>query len=188
VARFEVRAGDSPAFGGGERSQVGASDLTGGIAGQTLWYKFSTKFDPSFPQNHADLGWGVTNAWHPNSDTGSSPFQFAVGQRNGYWSLAIQQQSAPGVYLKTFTIWEVPLGTDWHDVKLEVHFSTSDTQGWIKLWHNGVQQTFTNGADTYYVRTLIPGTTTVYYKEGLYREPTTPTDIVYMTGVRVTDG
>ena len=188
VARFEVRSGDVPEFGGGERSQVGANDLTGGTEGQTRWYEFSTKFDPTFPQNHADLGWGVTNGWHPNSSTGSSPFQWAVGTRNGYWSLNVNRQSAPGVYLDTTTIYEVPLGTDWHDVTMQVHFSTSETEGWIRLWHNGVRQTFSNGADTYYASTLVPGTTTVYYKEGYYREAMRPTGIVYSTGVRVTAG
>ncbi len=49
---------------------------------------------------------------------------------------------------------------------MQVHFSTSDTTGWIRLWLGGVRQTFLNGADTYFVRTLVPGTTTVYYKEG----------------------
>jgi hypothetical protein len=189
AARFEVRAGDYPGFPSGERSQVGSnSSQTGGTEGQTRWYEFSTRFDPTFPKNHADLGWGVTNGWHPNSSTGSSPFQWAVGQRNGYWSLTTQKQSSPGVYLSTSTIFEVPLGTAWHDVKMQVHFSTSDAKGWIRLWHNGVRQTFSNGADTYYVRTLVPGTTTVYYKEGYYRQAMKPTGIVYTTGVRVTDG
>ena len=67
VARFEVRAGDAPPFGGVERSEVQAdAATTGGAEGQDRWYRFSTKFDPTFPQNHADLGWAVTNQWHPN--------------------------------------------------------------------------------------------------------------------------
>jgi hypothetical protein len=186
VARFEVRPGDVPPFGGGERSQVQADNNTGGTEGQTLWYQFSVKFDPSFPQNHADLGWEVTNSWHPDSNTGSGPFQWGVGMKNGAWSLTIQKQSSPGVYIQAFSIYDTPLDVgQWHDVKMEVHFSTSDSQGWIKLWMNGVPQTFINGADTYNVRTLVPGTSTVYYKEGIYREPTTSTDILYTTGFEV---
>jgi hypothetical protein len=186
AARFEVRSGDVSEFGGGERSQVGSNESdTGGTEGQTRWYQFSTKFDPTFPQNHADLGWGVTNGWHPDSSTGSSPFNWGVGMKNGYWSLTIAKQSSPGVYLQTFSIFDTPLNVgQWHDVKMQVHFSTSDTAGWIRLWLNGVRQTFLNGADTYFVRTLIPGTTTVYYKEGLYRAPIAPTDIVYTAGFR----
>ena len=175
----------TPAFGGGERSQVGADDITGGTEGQTRWYEFSTKFDPTFPQNHADLGWGVTNGWHPDSGTGSGPFQWGVGTKNGYWSLIINKQSSPGAYLQTFSIFDTPLNVgQWHDVKMQVHFSTSDTTGWIRLWLGGVRQTFLNGADTYFVRTLVPGTTTVYYKEGYYREAMAPTGVVFTTGFR----
>ena len=69
-------------------------------------------------------------------------------------------------------------------MKMQIHWSTSDTTGWIRLWHNGIRQTFLNGADTYFVRTLVPGTTTTYYKEGYYRQAIKPTGIVYHTGFR----
>ena len=111
-----------------------------------------------------------------------------MGSDNGYWSLTIEKQSAPGTYLQTFSIFDTPLNVgQWHDVKMQVHFSTSDTTGWIRLWLGGVRQTFLNGADTYFVRTLVPGTTTVYYKEGMSREPMAPTDIMYSTGFRCAD-
>lgn len=185
VARFEVRSGDVPSFGGGERSEVqSAGSQTGGGEGQIRWYQFSTRFDPSFPQNHRDLGWGVTNQWHANASTGSPPVAWVVNARNGYWSLFIQRQSSPGAYLNTFPIFDVPLGTDWRDVKMQVNWSTSDTAGWVRLWLNGVRQTFVNGADTYYVRTMIPGTSSVYYKEGYYRQAMKPTGIVYHAGFR----
>ena len=188
VARFEVRAGDVPSFGGGERSEVGADEATtGGTEGQTRWYQFSTKFDSTFPQNHADLGWGLTNQWHPDS-IGSPPVSWGVGIKNGYWSLTIAKQSSPGTYLGTYSIFDTPLATgQWHDVMMQVHWSKSDTTGWIRLWLNGIRQTFLNGTDTYFVRTLIPGTTTVYYKEGVYRAPMAPTAIVYHTGFRSAD-
>ena len=70
---------------------------------------------------------------------------------------------------------------------MQIHWSASDTDGWIRLWHNGVRQTFVDGADTYFVRTLIPGTTSNYYKEGYYRKPMSPTGIVYHTGFRCAD-
>ncbi|QYB08126.1 polysaccharide lyase [Rhodococcus sp. USK10] len=185
AARFEVRSGDVPSFGGGERSEVAAEDNTGGFEGQTRWYQFSTKFDSAFPQNHATLGWGLTNQWHQDAGIGSPPVAWSVGQRDGYWSLVVQKQSAPGVYLDTPTLFETPLDVGrWHDVQMQINWSASDTAGWIKLWLNGVPQTFTNGADTYFVRTLIPGTTTVYYKEGYYRQPMQPTGVVFHTGFR----
>ena len=183
VARYELDGGDTD--GGVQRTEVSADESTGGTEGQTLWYQFSTKFDPAFPQNHRDLGWGLTNQWHADVDTGSPPIGWYVDQRNGFWSLTVQKQSSPGVYLQTFSIFELPLGTDWHDVKMQIRWSSSDTVGSIKLWLNGVRQMFTNGSDTYNVRTLIPGTKTVYYKEGYYRKAMQPTGIVYHTGFRV---
>ncbi|WP_235632706.1 polysaccharide lyase [Mycolicibacterium fluoranthenivorans] len=189
VARFEVRPGDVPPFGGGERAEVqgGAAD-TGGAEGQTRWYRFSTKFDPTFPMNHGDLGWGVTNQWHQDGSAGSPPVSWTVDGRNGYWSLTIEKQSSPGVWVDTFSIFDTPLDVgQWHDVTMQINWSASDEKGWIRLWHNGVRQTFGNGSDTYFVRTLVPGDADVYYKEGMYRKPTTSTDIVYHAGFRSAD-
>ena len=188
VARFEVRPGDVPPFGGGERSEVEGGPETGGADGQTRWYQFSTKFDPSFPLNHADLGWGVTNQFHARNAGGSPPVSWTVDGKNGYWSLTIEKQSAPGAYLQTIPIFDTPLNVgQWHDVTMQINWSTSDETGWIRLWHNGTRQTFLNGTDTYFVRTLIPGATGVYYKEGVYRQPISSTDIVYHTGFRSAD-
>jgi hypothetical protein len=189
VARFEVHSGDVPSFGGGERSEVQADEATtGGTEGQIRWYRYSTKFDSTFPQNHADLGWGWTNQWHQDSSIGSPTVSWGVDMKDGYWSLTIQKQSSPRVYLQKFSIFDTPLATgQWHDVTMQICWSTSDTTRWIRLWLNGIRQTFLNGADTYFVRALIPGTTTVYYKEGMCREAMDPTDIVYHTGFRSAD-
>lgn len=184
AARFEVRSGDVPPFGGSERSEVQADNSTGGAEGQTMWYAFSTRFDPSFPRNHADLGWGLTNQWHATDAGGSPPVGWYVDQRNGFWSLTIHKQSSPGSYLQKFSIFDVPLGSDWHDVRMQIRWSSSDAVGFIRLWLNGVRQTFSNGSDTYSVRTLVPGTDSVYYKEGMYRAPMAVTDIVYHAGFR----
>lgn len=183
VARFEVRPGDVPPFGGGERAEVQGNSSTGGAEGDTRWYRFSTKFDPSFPMNHAELGWGVTNQWHQGSSLGSPPISWTVDKTDGFWSLSIEKQSAPGVFISTFPIFETPLNVgQWHDVMMEIHWSVSDDKGWIKLWHNGVRQTLVTGGDTYFGRTLIPGAPTVYYKEGMYRRATGATDVVFHTG------
>jgi hypothetical protein len=186
AARFEVRSGDWSGFATGERSDVGsnASD-TGGTEGQVRWYKFSTMFEPGFPQNHADLGWGVTNGCHPTSSRGSAGFEWSVGTRNGYWSLVVDEQTSPGVYVGDRTIFETPLNVgQWHDVKMQVNWSTGIRTGWIRLWVNGVRQNFVDGSDTYFLSTLVPGTTTCYYKEGYYREAMQPTGVVYHTGFR----
>lgn len=186
AGRFEVRAGDWPGFAGGERSDVGSlASQTGGTEGEVRWYQLSTMFDPTFPQNHADLGWGVTNGWHPDTDIGSAGFEWSVGARNGYWSLIVQQQTSPAHWVRRYTIWETPLNVGhWHDVKMQINWSTDIKTGWIRLWVNGVRQTFFGGSDTYFLSTLVPGTTTCYYKEGYYREAVQPTGIVYHAGFR----
>ena len=98
-----------------------------------------------------------------------------MDQRNGYWSLVVNKQSSPGVYLQSSSILDTPLAVgSWHDVTMQILWSTSDDVGWIRLWLNGKRQTFVNGSDTFHVRTLIPGTGTVYYKEGYYRTPMQP--------------
>lgn len=187
AARFEVRPGDVPPFGGGERAEVQGGPDTGGAEGQTRWYRFATMFDPSFPMNHANLGWAVTNQWHADAG-GSPPVSWTTSMKNGYWSLTIERQSAPDAYLGQVTIFDTPLDAgQWHDVMMEINWSSSDTDGWVRLWLNGVRQTFIDGSDTYVVRTLIPGTGSVYYKEGMYRQPTSSTDIVYHTGFRSAD-
>jgi hypothetical protein len=104
---------------------------------------------------------GLTNQWHQDVDAGSPPVGWYVDQRNGYWSLTIQKQSSPGVYVQNLSIFDTPLGTDWHDVKMQIRWSASDTVRFVRLWLNGVRRTFVNGSETYYVRTLIPGTNTV---------------------------
>ncbi len=53
----------------------------------------------------------------------------------------------------------------------------------IRLWHDGVAQTFINGSTTYNIRTLIPGAIPNYIKEGLYRAPRPETGILYHTGL-----
>lgn len=186
VARYEVRSGDVPSFGGNERAEVQApAAQTGGTDGQTLWFAFSTKFDPNFGSDYNVWPqWGMTNQWHPTSSTGSPPFSFML-TTGSTWSLVVNPQSSPGVYLGTKVIWTVPMDRgNWHDIKMEVTFSTSSTVGSIQLWQNGVRQTFVDGSDTYHTSTIIPGTTSVYYKEGLYRAPKSSTDVVYHAGFR----
>jgi hypothetical protein len=184
VARFEVRQGDYPGFPSGDRSEVQSNRVDS--EGQTRWYSFSTKFDPSFPQNHADLGWGVVNQWH-DSGAGSAPLGFIVNGKNGQLSLVAERMAAPGVYLGKVILWQTPLdvGT-WHDFQMRVTWSASDSIGSVELWHDGVLQTLTNGQTEYNVRTLTPGGGGVYYKEGYYRQAgIAPTGVVYHAGFRV---
>ena len=185
VARFEVLPGN-PNEHGTARSEVMGGPDTGGTEGQVMWYQFATKFDPSFPQNHAVLGQGITNQFWGVTGAGP-PLAWSAGKRKGMWSLQVQKQAGPGKYIRSYTISDTPLnpGT-WHDVTMQIRWSSSDNYGWIRLWLNGQRQTFIDRSDTYSVRTMIPGTETVRYKEGYYRDqsPTVPPGIVYHAGFR----
>ena len=119
VARYEIRSGDL--LGPTERSEVAGDEATtGGTEGQIRWYRFSTKFDATFPQNHASLGWGLTNQWHGHGGLTIPSIEWDVHQLNGNWSLVIVKQSSPGAILKIFSIFDVPLGTEWHDVTMQI--------------------------------------------------------------------
>ncbi len=173
AARFEVRTGDVPPFGGGERSEVSGGSASGGREGDVRWYRLATRFDETFPGNHADLGWGVTNQWHDEAPGGSPPISWTVGEQNGQWTLVAERQSRPAGYLGSVVLFSTPLAVgSWHDVTMQVCWSASDSAGFVELWHNGVQQTFTDGTQTYRVRTMVPGSgaPAVYYKEGYYRD------------------
>ena len=201
AATFEVRDGDTPPWGGGERSQVTADgSAADAYEGDTRWYALSTRFDPTFPQNHGwgprDIGFGLTSQFHGLLD-GSPPVAFFSEGAN--MVLKIQQQGAGAVHLHDFNIWETPMSTTWHEIKMQIHWSTDDSLGWIRLWHNGIPQTFLQGpagtrADnntTYYIRTLVPsnppGGEGIFFAQGYYRavEPTSPTGIVYHAGFTV---
>jgi polysaccharide lyase-like protein len=191
AARFEVRTGDVPPFGGDERSEVSGNELSGGGEGQIRWYKFATKFDATFPTNHASLGWGLTNQWNNEvsvgSPPGSPPISWSVSEENGYWTLIAERQSSLGGYLGQVAVFRTPINVgNWHGVKMQVRWSTSDSTGFVRLWLNGARQTFTDGSQTYYLRTLVPASSAVpavYYKEGYYRQNgIVPTGIVYHAG------
>jgi Polysaccharide lyase len=188
AARFEVRSGDVPPFGGGERSEVSGDDRSGGAEGDVRWYRFATRFDRTFPGNHADLGWGLTNQWHGDSDRGSPPLNWTVSEQNGRWTLVADRQSSPGDYLGNVVLFSTPLNAgNWHDVQMRICWSTSDVTGFVELWLNGVRQTFSDGSQQYHVRTLIPASPSpsVYYKEGYYRQKgIAPTGVVYHSGFR----
>ena len=71
VARFVTVT--SPTSGVVSVPRCTTVQITGGTEGQTFWYRFQTKFDATFPQNHASLGWGTTNQWH-----GSGGYRFSA--------------------------------------------------------------------------------------------------------------
>ena len=176
AARIEIRAGDVPSFGGGERSEIqGDPGITGGGEGETFWYEFAVKFDSQFPMNHADLGWGLVNQFD-SQPRGQSPlFGWYVDHKNGYWSL---------VAGKGYIV-DLPLNPDvWQHIKMRVLYSADDTKGALQAWLNGQPLVFTNGETVYHVRTLYSSGAIANYQFGYYRKPMAPTGVVYHAGFR----
>jgi hypothetical protein len=187
AARFEVRSGDWPGFATGERSEVSSNGDpdTGGTEGDVRWYAWQVKFDATFPANHASLGWGATNQWHPLSGTGSPPVSWNVDAVNGKYSLFLEPQSSPGTYLGSYSVLDIPLDYgNWIFVKMQIKWSTSDATGYVRAWINGVAQTLLGGSTTHTKRTLIPGDGGCYYKEGYYRQEMAPTGILFHSGFK----
>jgi len=186
VARYELRTGDGALGENGSvvnRSEVeGPHDKTGANEGDIRWYQFATKFGAGFPIPKGSE-WAVTQDWHSTSPSGSGPIEWNI-DTSGRWCLRVEPQSRPGAYLGGVDVWRTPIGTDWHDVTMQVCWSASDTVGWIKLWHNGIPQVLLTGGTTYYGRTMVPGYG-VYYKEGYYRKSTSATGVVFHAGFRV---
>jgi Polysaccharide lyase len=208
AARFEVRTGDIPAFGGGERSEVFAPTEAGVHAadGETVWYAFSIKFDESFPSDHASLGWGTVIQWHDSTDPASvwppvvemgwAASGYGPGEKtDGLWWLSQSPQSTPGVYdfpVGGQRILTLPLDRgEWHDFKMQMKVSADPAEGFIRLWHNGVAQTFSGvrgGSTTFTGATMVPTAPGVKVQLGYYRQNgIVPTGTVYHAGFRMAD-
>lgn len=200
VARFEVRDGDS-GITENDRSEVATRDVSGyagaghAPAGSTRWYAFSVKFDPSFPTDHGG-SWCVTNQWHDDINGYSPTVSWGfVAPGNptftdvGYWQLVWQKQDADHAYLSVVPILEVPISLgQWHDIKMQVRWSSDDVVGFVKVWLNGVAKTLRGGSTTFTGRTMIPGGAAIHYAEGIYRDATVDeTFVVYHTGFRMAD-
>jgi hypothetical protein len=85
-------------------------------------------------------------------------------------------------------IWNAPMVHEkWQSFVLHIHLDADPTKGWVELWHNGVQQTFTNGK----TRISVPlidnkGVTFDKLKWGLYRTGSASGNWnAYMSGARI---
>lgn len=135
AARFEVRDGDVPPFGGGERSEVLTGDgVTGGASvfeGDERWYEFSVKFDPTFrSRTTGSTGWLIVMQWLPGN--GAPPLALQV-------SMADTLDLGGGAVPREF---HRPLGPVrpgvWVDYVLHVKFSNDADVGFVEAWENGV--------------------------------------------------
>lgn len=152
------------------------------MPGDTRWTAFSIKFGAgfdAFPAGRTDgdfLMCGVE--YHGLSDAGPSyplPGGMTIGwgmprwagpmtaktpgTPPGMWSLFVDKyqnglDATNAGFLGREIVLNVPFQTDvWFDVKTEIHWSPSDTAGYIRCWINNVPQTMLNGTTKWTGRT-----------------------------------
>jgi hypothetical protein len=171
AARYEVRNGDVPSFGGGERSEVSQSGAASVKEGDERYYQFSLKFDQTF-QNPTS-SFFIVMQWHGNGSTGSPPLALMVN-RSGQLQLTNNATNK-----NTSTIGAVQKGA-WVDYVLHVKFSRSASVGFAEVYQDG--------------RLVVPkhsrptmSSSSSYLKQGIYRSASeTSTAVVYEDGLRVT--
>lgn len=172
AARFEVRSGDVPPFGGGERSEVRVRSADGDVVeGDERWYEFSIKVDSDFQPCPGPTSGGhcIVMQWHPGS--GSPIFHLSVDTANNLiighrWdsNKIVMGALDPG---------------NWHHYVLHVKHSNSASTGFVEAWRDGVQ--------------TIPQTpratlssASSYVKLGLYRNSESFTQVIWYDDVRIT--
>lgn len=177
AARFEVRDGDVPPFGGGERSEVltgdGATSAAYVYEGDERWYELSVKFDPSFRNRTTGAaGWLMVMQWFPGN--GAPPLALQV-------SMAGTLDLGGGGVSREY---HRPLGPVrpgvWVDYVLHVKFSNDPAVGFVEAWENGALVLPRLSRPTM-------SSDRSYLKQGVYRDAAeTGTHVVWHDGLRVT--
>jgi hypothetical protein len=186
AGRFEVHPGDDPFCQSGsgcygDRAEVSLE--TNEQEGDERWYSWSTMVDPSFPRTGA---FQVISQWHSRAN-GRPPVAFFA--ENDSLVLMVHPHRAPGDQIAFVRAWSGPLRRGaWQDIVVHAKWSGSDSVGFLELWVNGARQTFDNGQQRRYIRTMYPGVEN-YFKQGLYRDASVSgTGIVYHDGFKQSAG
>ena len=188
-----------------------AEDPTGEFG---LVYKYSTWDDPAFGKERVEsrgtngfrpaLGSTIFIGWRERWD----PMPILGGDWVAFWQMhgyGTAGQGAPLVLRTTndgklhmqnnvngtnVDFWTIPFPAigSWNSYVVEVHLETNTT-GWVKLWYNGVAQTFINGKTTYNcpLWDSLSGSY-VLFKWGVYRSGTMNgkgAATTWMTGAKI---
>lgn len=168
AARFEVRDGDIPEFGGGERAEVRAPQVMEVHEGDERWYEFSLKFGSTFP---VPRSWFEVMQWHAGN--GSPPLALEVGT-DATLQLVDNRGEAP-----RRTIGAVKRGT-WVKYVLHVKFSNDLTIGFAEVYQDGKRVVAKHSR-----RTM--GSAVGYLKTGVYRDAQErSTAVLWQDDLRVT--
>ena len=168
AARFEVRDGDIPEFGGGERAEVRAPQVMDVREGDERWYEFSFKFGSTFP---TPTSWFEVMQWHAGS--GSPPLALEVAT-DGTLQLVNNRGEAP-----RRTIGAIKRGT-WVRYVLHVKFSNDPAVGFAEVYQDGKLVVGRHSRKTM-------ASDVGYLKTGIYRDAREQaTAVLWQDGLRVT--
>jgi hypothetical protein len=170
AARFELRDGDHPEWGGGERAEVARYGSGRVHEGDERWYEFSLMFDPSFPVQTSKSV--MVMQWHGADDL-PPPLGLEV-QGEGQLVLSSLFPEGPSM-----VIGDIARG-QWVDYVVHAKFSKASETGWVEVYRNGVltvprhaRANMNSDAD--------------YLKMGLYRNTQeTSTAVMWADGMRIT--
>ncbi|MCV2491519.1 polysaccharide lyase [Geodermatophilus sp. YIM 151500] len=171
AARFEVRNGDDPSWGGGERSEVSRYEEAIVREGDERWYEFSLKFDEDFPDVEGNFF--IVMQWHAGDD--SSPPMALEVDRKGRLVLADNTSDDA----EDVVIGDIVRG-EWVDYVIHATFSRDAEEGWAEVWQDG---------ELVVERHARANMTTErnYLKMGIYRaKQERSTAIVWQDGLRIT--
>lgn len=212
IARFEVRDGDLPAFGGGERSELFGDGVTEAVEGDVSWYGWSIKFDATFPNEHMTLysdgfgtpkGWGVVGQWHgvPSNlydpilswGWGGNPAEAANDP--GYFGLFQGPELSdntpdPAIPFAARALCALPMNIgQWNDIKVQMKHSADPALGFVKVWYNSQPITMLGGSTTFTGQTLAPNADSQKVQIGYYRNGSIVgnTGIVSYANFRIAD-
>ena len=161
AARFEVRAGDTPASTTGTRAEL-IAEYDGArkpAAGEHRWYRWSTLFAGQYPLVDR---WQTFVQWK-NDGLGSPPLAMTV--QGGQLRFSGGEQNRFRIF------WRGPIRRGrWHDFVAHVLWSPEPETGLVELWHNGRHVVPPTHAATMY-RTPAGQPSANYLKIGLYRDP-----------------
>jgi hypothetical protein len=128
AARFELREGDNPSWGGGERAEVARYKESTVREGDERWFEFSLMFDPAFPVVNDE--YFMVMQWHGRNDL-PPPMGIEV-QGDGQLVLTSHFPEGPPM-----VIGDIARG-QWVDYVVHAKFSQARETGWAEVYRNGV--------------------------------------------------
>lgn len=181
AARFEVRDGDVPSFGGGERAEVRAGDWDNSAGayvaeGDERWYEFSVKFENNWQNpRHGTSSWFMIYQWFPKAGTSKGPAFTVQVMQNNY--LELGGAGASVSYRKPIA----PIRPgQWVKYVLHVKFSTNPSVGFAEVWEDGKLVVPKHNRPTL-------ESSPAYIKQGAYRDAASSgTQVVWHDDLRVT--